>query len=329
VKRREFITLIAGAAAASPLAARAQQPKAFRRIGALLGISEDDPQARPRLSAFLGKLHDLGWDEGKNFKFDVRFGGSDASQMQGYAKELTDITPDVILTQSNLALSALQQRTNTIPIVATVVGDPVGSGFIKTLSRPGGNITGFTSFEPPMAAKWLQLLKEVAPEVTRVGVMLHEETAANVAFLHAVESASSSFGTEVTPIGVHDASEIERATEAFGRQRNGGLIVFPNPITNVNREFILTLADRNRLPAVYAFRYFAASGGLISYGIDVTDLYRRAAVYTDRILKGEKPGDLPVQQPVKFEFVINLKTAKALGLKIPLSLQASADEVIE
>jgi putative tryptophan/tyrosine transport system substrate-binding protein len=330
MRRREFLGVLGGAATTWPVAARAQQTERVRRIGALLGISAGDPEAPPRVAAFLSGLHDLGWDDGRNIKIELRFGGSEANSMRAYAKELVSLAPDVILAQSNLALATLLQETRTIPIIFTVIGDPVGSGFIKSLARPDSNATGFTSFEPSLAGKWVAFLKEIAPHLKRAAVILHQETKANVEFLRAVEAASASFGITITAAGVHDAAEIELSVASFARQSgDGGLIVFPNPITNGHRELIIKLAANHSLPAMYAFRYFATGGGLMSYGVNAVDLYKRAAVYVDRVLRGAKPADLPVQQPTKFELVINLKTAKSLGLYVPPALLATADEVIE
>jgi putative ABC transport system substrate-binding protein len=328
LRRREFIGVLGAAAAAWPLVVRAQ-PNRVARIGALLGLVESDPEARPRVEAFLNKLRDMGWKQGRDYHFDLRFGGSDVGLMSTQAKELVGSTPDVILSQSNLAMATLLKETHDIPIVGTVVGDPIGSGFIKSLSRPGGNVTGFTSFEPPLAQKWVQSLKEIAPGTKRSGVIFHPETRANENFLRAAEIASTSVGMTINALGVHNASEIERLVNEFAQQPDAGLVVLPNPTTNEHRELIVELAARHHLPAVYPFRYFAAIGGLMSYGIDVVDLYKRAAVYVDRILKGAKPADLPMEQPTKFELVINLKTAKALGLAVPATLLAQADEVIE
>jgi len=326
--RRDLIALAAvvGVTWASPAAG---QTTAMRKIGALLGIAKDDPQAQPRVGAFLKQLEDLGWVEGRDFAIDVRFGASDPVRMQAEARDLVSAAPDVILSQSNLAVSTLLRETSAIPIVFTVAGEPVASGFIKSLARPGTNATGFTSFEPSIAQKWVQFLKEIAPDVRRVGLVMHPETSANVKFTQAAEAAAVSLGLMPMPIGVHDPAEITRLVGEFSAAPKGGLVVCPNPVTNVHRELLISLAERHRLPAVYAFRYFADQGGLLSYGIDVVDQYRRAAVYVHRILKGEKPADLPSQQPNKFELVINLKAAKSLGLIVPSALQVAADEVIE
>ena len=331
MRRRGFISLLGfaaalGASLASPAGAEAVR---VRRIGALLGISDQDPQAQPRVTAFLNQLQDLGWVKGRDFTIDVRFGASDPSRLRAEALDLISSAPDVILSQSNLATATLLSETTSIPIVFTVAGDPVASGFIKSLARPGTNATGFTSFEPPLAQKWVQFLKEVAPQVGRVGLVLHPETVANVKFVEAAESAAESLGLRPMRIGVHDAAEIKERVGEFAAAPESGLVVFPSPVTNQHRELLVSLAERHRLPAVYAFRYFADQGGLLSYGIDVVDQYRRAAVYVHRILKGEKPGDLPSQQPSKFELVINLKAAKSLGLTVPAALQVAADQVIE
>jgi putative ABC transport system substrate-binding protein len=328
MRRREFIKVVAGSAVAWPFSARAQSNR-VARIGALLGLPENDPEARPRIEAFVNKLQELGWKEGRDYNFDLRFGGSDAGVMSALAKGLVRSAPDVILSQSNLALASLLKETRDIPIVATVIGDPVGSGFVKSLSRPGGNATGFTSFELSFGQKWVQLLKDVAPGVRRAGVLLHPETQANESYLQAVKGVSASFGMTVTRMGVHNATEIEQLVSDFARQPDGGLVVIPNPVTNEHRELIVTLAARHHLPAVYAFRHFANIGGLMSYGIDVVDLYIRAAVYVNRILKGAKAADLPMEQPDKFEFVVNLKTAKTLGLTVPSPLLIAANQIIE
>jgi putative ABC transport system substrate-binding protein len=327
LKRREFIAALA-LAAAVPLAARAQ-PKRVAKIGGLLGISESDPEASRRIDAFLGRLGELGWKQGRDYNLDLRFGGSDTGVIAEQAKELVRSAPDVILTQSNLAMASLLKETRDIPIVGTVIGDPVGSGFIKSLSQPGGNATGFTSFEPPLAQKWVQSLREIAPDIKRVGIPFHPETRANENFLRAAESASVSLGLTSQAFGIHNAAEIERLVADFALQPDAGLLVLPNPVSNEHRQLIVALAARHRLPAIYPFRYFAAIGGLVSYGIDVVDLYKRAAIYVDRILKGAKPADLPMEQPIKFELVVNLRTAKALGLTAPPSLLVNADEVIE
>jgi ABC-type uncharacterized transport system substrate-binding protein len=326
LNRRELIGVLA--ATASPPAAWAQSRR-VAKIGALLGIAESDPESSHRVQAFVGKLSELGWKQGRDYTFDLRFGGSETAVMATQAQELVRSAPDVILSQSNLAMAALLKETRDIPIVGTVIGDPVGSGFIKSLSQPGGNATGFTSFEPPLAQNWVQSLKEIAPDIKRVGVIFHPETKANENFLRAAETASTSLGMTASALGVHSAAEIERLATEFAQEPGGGLLVLPNPVSNEYRELIVALAARLHLPAIYSFRYFPAIGGLVSYGIDVVDLYGRAAVYVDRILKGTRPADLPMEQPTKFELVVNLKTAKALGLVVPPSLLVRADEVIE
>jgi putative tryptophan/tyrosine transport system substrate-binding protein len=329
MKRREFISLLGGAAAAWPSTARAQQPNRVKRIGVLLPISESDPEGQLRKTAFAGGLQKLGWTEGANVMIDYRWAGSDADRIRLYAAELTGMRPDVIWTSGALPLLPLKRATRTIPIVFTQVYDPVGSGFVASLTRPGGNITGFTLGEFTMGGKILEVLREMAPQVSHVAVILNLEQPPHVAMWRAIEATAPSFGVRLTPADVQGPAEIERAIEDFAREPNRGLIVLPSPITILHRELITALAARHRLPAAYAFRFFVTSGGLVSYGIDSAEPSRQAAGYVDRILKGESPGDLPVQQPTKFELVINLKTAKALGLDVPPTLLARADEVIE
>jgi putative tryptophan/tyrosine transport system substrate-binding protein len=326
MKRREFITLLGGAAA-WPLTARAQQAGGMRRVGMLMNVAADDPEGQARLTAFVQGLQQLGWNDGRNVRIETRWAGGDADRIRQYATELAALAPDVIVGTGTAVMGPLQRATRTLPIVFVQVIDPVGAGFVASLARPGGNTTGFTVFEFGMSGKWLELLKEIAPRVTRVGVL--RDFASGLGQLGAIQSVAASFGVELTPIGVSDAGEIERSITAFARGANSGLIVTGSTDALVQRELITTLAARHRLPAVYSFRYFAASGGLISYGPDSIDPYRRAAGYVDRILKGEKPADLPVQAPTKYELVINLKTAKALGLEVPASVLARADEVIE
>jgi len=328
IKRREFISLLGGAAA-WPLAARAQQPERMRRIGALINLTADDPKASARVTALAQGLQQLGWTVGRNLRIDYRWGAMDADRARRYAPELVALAPDVILAVSAPAVAALQQATRPVPIVFVNIVDPVGAGFVDSLAQPGGNATGFIAFEYVISAKWLELLKEIAPQVKRVAALRDAAIASGIGQLAVIQAAAPSFGVEVQPVGVRDADEIERAVTAFARSSNGGLIVTASTLTAVHRKLIIALAARHRLPAVYAFRYYATSGGLISYGPDATDPFRRAAGYVDRILKGEKPADLPVQAPTKYELVINLKTAKALGLQIPDKLLALADEVIE
>ena len=333
MRRRAFITLLGGAAAVPsilwPLNARAQQGEQIRRIGILMPTGEHDPETTLRLGAFRKEFDRLSWSEGRNIRIDYRWAAGVAQQFPAFANELVGLAPAVILVHSNLGVAALQKATRTIPIVFASVADPVGSGFIESLSHPGGNITGFTHFEPPMGGKWLEALKKVAPAVTRVAALLHLETAANAAFLQTAQDAAPSLGVVVSPANVHDAAEIERAITAFAAEPNGGLIVMPHPVTASHRDLIIDLAARYRLPTVYPFRFFAAAGGLMSYGADHVEMYRRAATYVDRILRGAKPGDLPTQVSNQFELVLNLKTAKTLGLEIPPPLLAITNEVIE
>jgi putative tryptophan/tyrosine transport system substrate-binding protein len=329
VRRREFITLIGGAAAAWPLAARAQQPERMRRVGVLMPLAADDAEGQARLAAFLQGLQQLGWIDGSNVRIDTRWTAGDAERIRRDAAELLALAPDVILAAGGQIMTLLLQATRTVPIVFTQTPDPVGAGFVATLARPGGNATGFTQFEYGISAKWLELLKQIAPRVTRAAVLRDSTNPAGIGQFGAIQGVAPSFGVEVSPVNVDDASEIESAVTAFARGLNGGLIVLSNALAIVHRDLIITLAARHRLPAVYAARYFVRGGGLISYGPDAIDPHRRAASYVDRILKGEKPADLPVQAPTKYELVINLKSAKALGIEIPTSLLARADEVIE
>ena len=329
MKRREFITLLGGAAAAWPLVARAQRPDRMRCIGVLLPISEDDPEGEPRLAAFRQRLQALGWTEGRNVRIETRWGGGDAERMRRQAAELIALTPDAIFVTGNSAVSPLLQQTRTVPIVFALLPDPVGAGFVNSLAQPGGNATGFLLFEYSISAKWLELLKEIAPNVSRVGVMRDPSLASGTGQFGAVQSAGASVGVELVPVNVRDADEIERSITNFARGANGGLIVTASALTVVHRELIVLMAARHRLPAIYWGRQYIRSGGLISYGPVVLDQYLSAAGYVDRILRGEKPADLPVQAPTKYELVINLKTAKALGLTVPPTLLARADEVIE
>jgi ABC-type uncharacterized transport system substrate-binding protein len=327
MRRREFIALLAGAAT-WPLTARAQQPERVRRIGVLMSFAEADPEGQARLAAFLTTFRDLGWLDGRNSRIEIRWFAGDAERLHRYTKELVAFTPDVIVAMSNPTLDVVRQQTHTIPIVFVQVSDPVGSGFAASMARPGGTMTGFANFEGSMGGKWIELLKEVAPSVSRAAVLMHE-TAAHVAFWRAAQSAAQSFSVRLTAVEVHDRGELEHAVTTFAGQADGGLIVLPSPINNRLRDSIVELAARYRLPAIYPFRFFAQAGGLLSYGIDQIDQWRGAARYVDRILRGEKPPDLPVQAPTKFELAINLKTAKALGLDVPPTLLARADEVIE
>jgi putative ABC transport system substrate-binding protein len=329
MRRRNFIAGLASMAAAWPVAARAQQPERVRRIGVLMNITAEDPWSQVWLAAFAQGLQQLGWTIGQNVLVDYRWGGGDAEAVRKRAAELVALAPNVILAHSSAALAPLLQVTRTVPIVFTLVADPVGAGYVEGLARPGANATGFTGMEYGTAGKWLELLKEIAPGVTRVAVLRETAIAAGPAQFGALQGSAQSLGIELRPVDVRDAGEIERAIAAFAQVSNSGLIVTGSPAAVVHRELIISLAARHRLPAVYNNRGWAASGGLISYGPDWIDQFRRAAGYVDRILKGEKPADMPVQASTKYELVINLKTAKVLGLKIPQTLLASADEVIE
>ena len=329
MRRREFITLLGGAATAWPLAALAQQPGTPRRIGVLIQVAEGDPQARIEVATFLRGLQKLGWSEGHNLRIDTRWGGGDADLIRKYAAELVALAPEVVLAPGGTVVGALQQASRTVPIVFVNVTDPVGRGYVASLAQPVGNATGFTSFEFGMGGKWLEVLKEMAPRVTRAAVLRDPVITAGMGYLAAIHALAPSIGVQVTPIDVRQTSDIERAVAAFARTPNSGLIVTADPAAIVHREAIIALAARHRLPAVYPYRFFVISGGLISYGLDNIEQYRLAAGYVDRILKGEKPGDLPVQAPTKYELAINLKTAKALGLEVPPTLLARADEVIE
>jgi putative ABC transport system substrate-binding protein len=329
MRRREFVILLGGSAAAAwPLAAHAQQSNRLRVVGVLLAMAPDDPEAQLRVKAFEAGLRELGWTEGRNLRLEYRWAAGDAALLRKQATELVGLAPDLILATSTPVLAALRQE-NPLPIVFVQVTDPIGGGFVPNLARPGGSLTGFTSFEFTIGSKWLEALKHVAPAVTRVALIFNPDTAPFAhMFWHPVEDAAPSFDVEPMQAPVRDVGEIERTVAAFARQ-NGGLMVLPDVSTTNHRDLIIALAARHRLPAVYPYRYFATSGGLMSYGSDLADVYRRAASYVDRILKGAIPGDLPVQAPAKFEFVINLKTANALGLTVPPSLLARADEVIE
>jgi putative ABC transport system substrate-binding protein len=330
LKRREFITLLGGAAT-WPVAARAQQPEQVRRIGVLMPFVAADPLGRARFAALREGLEKLGWTQGRNIRIDTRWTTtSDVESMQRFAKELVALQPDLILTQSTPITATMLQETRTIPIVFALVADPIGSGFVASFPRPGGNVTGFVTMEPAMAGKWLELLKEIAPRVARVAFLFNPATATYFEYwLNPFKATATSFVVEAITAPVRDTSELEAVITAQARKPNGGLIVMPDTFTDAHRVEITSLAARYRLPAVYPYRQFTAVGGLLSYGDDLIDNFRRAATYADRILKGTKPNELPVQAPVKFELVINLKTAKALGLDVPPTLLARADEVIE
>jgi putative ABC transport system substrate-binding protein len=329
MKRREFITLLGGATVAWPLAAPGQQVERVRRIGVLMNLAADDPQAPGRVGAFAQGLSELGWNIGRNVRTEYRWGAGNADATRKYAAELVALAPDVVLASGTLSVAAFQHVGRPVPTVFTLVSDPVGAGFVDSLARPGGNITGFMLFEYSLAGKWLELLKQIAPGVTRAAVLRDSVNPAGSAQFGAIQAVAPSLGMEVSPVNVRDASEIERAIAAFARSANGGLIVTGSASATVHRKWIITLAAQHKLPAVYANPFNVAGGGLISYGPDYLDQFRRAAGYVDRILKGEKPGDLPVQAPTKYELVINLKTAKALGITVPDTLLARADEVIE
>ena len=330
MRRREFIILLGGAAVAWPLAARAQQADRMRRVGVLVSRIADDPEEQARLAAFVQGLQELGWTEGRNVRIDYRWAAGDADRSRTYAAELVALAPDVIVAAGSQSVAALEQTTRTVPIVFASVVDPVGAGYVTRLARPGGNATGFTAFEYSLSGKWLELLKEIAPNLTRIAILRDTTTSAGIGQFAVIQAmAPPSFGVELSPIDVRDAGEIERDVAAFAGETKGGLIVTGSSGAAVHRELIIMLAARHRLPTVYPFRFFVTSGGLISYGPDLNDQYRRAAGYIDRILKGEKATDLPVQAPTKYELAINLKTAKALGLTVPPSLLARADEVVE
>jgi putative ABC transport system substrate-binding protein len=325
IRRRQFIVTLSSAAA-WPLAARAQQPK-VRRIGVLMNTISDDAEGQARLAAFHQGLQQLGWTVGHNVRIDYRWGGDDAERIRRGAAELVALGSDVILASGTPSVAALRQATDRIPVVFAQVGDAVGQGFVESLARPAGHITGFAAFEFGLGTKYLELLKEVAPGVTRVAVL--RDLTIGIAFLAAIQAVAPALGVELTPIGIRDAVEVERAVTAFARGSTDGMIVPPSTPALAHRELIATVAARHKLPAVYGFRYMVTAGGLLSYGPNTVDQFRRAAGYVDRILKGEKPADLPVQAPTKAELVINLKTARAIGIEIPPTLLARADEVIE
>jgi len=329
MRRREFITLLSGAAVAWPIAARAQQAEQMRRIGVLMNRATDEPEDQAYLAAFRQALQQMGWPDGRKVQIDYRWASGDADLVRKYAAELVALAPDVILAAGSPSVAALQRVSRSLPIVFVRVSDPVGGGLVDSLARPGGNVTGFMQFEYSFSGKWLELLKQIAPQVTRAAVLRNADNRAGTGEFAAIQSMAQSLDVELRPVDTRDAGEIERAVTAFARSPNGGLIVAPSATTGGNRDLIVTLAARHKLPAVYADRSEAAGGGLVSYGVDRVDQFRRAAGYVDRILKGEKPADLPVQAPTKYELVINLKTAKTLGITVPPSLIARADEVIE
>ena len=329
MRRREFITLLAGAAAAWPLAARAQQGGRMRRVGVLQNLASDDPAEQARLMAFGQGLQELGWTIGRNVRIENRWSAGDPERIRRNTEEMVALAPDVILASGNAGVAPLLQATRTVPVVFVIVPDPVGAGFVDSLARPGGNATGFIAYEYGLSGKWLEVLKEIAPGVTRAAVIRDPALASGPGQFAAIQSIAPSLGVEVSPVNVRDAGEIERAITAFAHSPNGGLIVTGSALVGIHRHLIIALAARHKLPAVYVERTYVAAGGLVSYGSDFLDQYRRAASYVDRILKGEKPADLPVQAPTKYELVINLKTARALGIDVPPTLLARADEVIE
>ena len=330
MRRREFVTLLVGAAATWPVATHAQQPERVRRIGVLIGFAENDPAVQSWLAAFRGALTKLGWTEGSNLRIELRWAGYDPDKMKTFAKELVDLRPDAILSVTTPVTGALVRETQTIPIVIATVADPISSGFVTNLGRPGGNVTGFALYEPSMGGKWLELLMRIAPGVTRVALLFNPATTVPVKFyMSSIEAAASSFAIQASTAPVHAKDEIEGVIAALAGNPGAGLIVMPDLFNTINRDSIIAVAARYRVPAIYFFRSFADSGGLASYGPDFAEQYPRAAEYIDRILKGEKPGDLPIQMPVKVPLIINLKTANALGLDVPLRLLNAADEVIE
>jgi putative tryptophan/tyrosine transport system substrate-binding protein len=329
VRRRQFITMLGGAAASWPLAARAQQAERVRRIGVLLAAVPDDAEYKARVGAFQDALAQLGWSVGRNVRIDIRWAATNAADIRKHATEMVALAPDVVLAHGAGPVGALLQVTRTVPIVFPILGDPVGAGFVDSLARPGGNVTGFMNFEFSMGGKWLELLKQIAPSVTRAAVLRDTAEGSGTSQFAAIQAVAPSLRVEANPVNMTNAAEIERAVEAFARSPNGGLIVTASAAATIHRDLIVMLAARHKLPTVYFDRAFVAAGGLISHGVDYIDQYRKAAGYVDRILKGEKPADLPVQSPTKFETVLNLKTAKALGVTVPPSLLARADEVIE
>ncbi|MGA8751346.1 MAG: ABC transporter substrate-binding protein [Pseudolabrys sp.] len=329
MQRREFVTLLGGVAAAWPIAARAQQAERIRHIGVMMGYAGTDPAAQAQVAALRQGLQKLGWEEGRNIRIDVRFPGGDAGVVRAILMELMSLTPDVLVTNTNSVTAVAQAEVRTIPIVFISVGDPVGSGFVDNEAHPNGNLTGFANWEPSMGGKWLVLLQEVAPQIERIGFLVHPETPANFGFFKFVEALTPAPKVKLVALGVHNANEIEQALAAFAAKGNGGIIVTPHAVTLTNRDVIVALAARLRLPALYPLAFYAEAGGLISYGFDTVNQFQSGAEYVDRILRGAKPADLPVQYPTKFQLVVNLKTAKTLGLAIPESFLQRADKVIE
>ena len=331
MRRREFISLLGGAAVAWPLAARAQQTERMRRVGLFTNLAADDAESQARNAAFLQALQQLGWTNGANVRIDFRFGAGDAERNRRYASELVALAPDVIVATGSPVVEPLRQATRSVPIIFLQITDPVGAGLVASLARPGGNITGFTNYEYSMSGKWLELLKEAAPRLTRLAVLREAGSVSGIGQLAAIQAMAPSLAVEVRPADVRDADEIERGISEFARGSHGdrGLIVTASGLAIIHRQLIIALAARHMLPAIYSLRLYVPDGGLIAYGADTIDPYRRAAAYVDRILKGEKPADLPVQAPTKYELAINLRTAKTLGLEVPPSLLSIADEVIE
>ena len=330
MRRREFITLLGGAAAAWPLATQAQQAGRMRRVGVLMGYAETDPAAQAQIAALRQELQKLGWEEGRNIRIDVRFPAADTGRVRAILMELMSLTPDVLVANTNFVTAVVQAEVRTIPIVFIFIADPVGSGFVSNDARPNGNLTGFANWDSPaMSEKWLELLKEVAPQVERIGFMMHPETPAHIRHFKFAEAVAPVLKIKLVALSVHDADEIERTMAAFAAEGNGGVIVAPHAVTLTNRALIVALAARLRLPALYPLAFYAKAGGLISYGLDPVNQFQQGAGYVDRILRGAKPADLPVQYPTKFQLVVNLKTAKTLGLVIPESFLLRADEVIE
>jgi putative tryptophan/tyrosine transport system substrate-binding protein len=329
IPRREFIALLGGAATALPLAARAQQPERIRRIGVLASFLADDSETRTWVKSLVQGLRELGWTDGQNIRIDDRWAGDERSRLLAFANELVELKSELIVACGGPAAAALQGATRSLPIVFVQVVDPVAFGLVASLSHPGGNITGFMHFERSMVGKWVDVLKEAVPSITRAAVIFDPNNPGSNVYLPAIETVSRSIAVQLTPTGVRDAAEIKHAIEAFAREPNGALIVLPNPVTLAHRELTIALAASHRLPAMYPYRSYPDSGGLMSYGVDLKDMYRRAAVYVDRILKGDRPADLPVQAPTKFELIVNLKTAKAMGLAIAESFLLRADEVVD
>jgi putative tryptophan/tyrosine transport system substrate-binding protein len=328
MRRRGFITLLGGALAAWPLASRAQQPERMRRIGVVMAYTESDPNGQVQVGAFRQQLQKLGWMEGSNIQIDFRYAAADPTRARALAVELLGLRPDLMVSNSNLVTMILQSEVHSIPLVFVSVSDPIGSGFVKDLARPGGNVTGFANFQPSMGGKWLEKLREIALQVERVGLLLRPEPP-NIGYLKSAEAAAPSFNIKLVELEAQSRGDIERVVATFASEPRGGLIIAPNVVNFANSDLIVALAARYRLPAIYPFAFYAKQGGLISYGFDAVDQFRQGAVYADKILRGAKPADLPVQHPTKFETVVNLKTAKALGLDVPLQIQQLADEVIE